>query len=696
MATYGGWAGKVLRVDLGTGKITVENTIEKYKDFLGGGTGIGYKVMWDEVPAGTKAWDPENRIIFSCGPLAGTGAPANGRTAITSLWPLHKKELVGTGHMGGHFAAELKFAGWDAIIVQGKAARPVWISIEDEKVEIKDASHLWGNGIYRTTAEICAELGSSAQVAAIGQAGENLVRMSNIMTGNSHSAGGLGSVMGSKNLKAIGVKGSKSVKIAADKNEWKKLNDYILSLAGANNQWVVPKTPQPWAEYSDKGSRWTASKGVYWGAADPPVETGTCDPHDKHSIAYRTHKGIFDFGDIGEKYTVRMDGCHSCPIRCHIVLNVPSAERYGVSGYATNTCIGWWGRGILKTKRNTIEDLEAAVVGKHMTDDLGLWCNYGLIGRTLHYLYEKGVFKSVLSETEYNSIPWDKYLKNDPEFIIDFCRRVAFKKGEFGIAMGEGIDRLIERWKLDPEEISKDHYLVYFSNGFPKHHASENGGQVGMLINTQYNRDSQCHSHSNFLSSGLPLEINKKLGAEIFGSPDAIDANGNYTPMNPYKAKFAKWALIRKELHDSLPLCNWMFPWIASPLKERGYKGDTSIEAQLYSAVTGDKKTEAELDLIGERIFNLHRALTIRGMGTKEMRKEHDYFPEWAFHDENGKKPFEPGTNVMDRDDMEKALDLFYAELGWDKDTGAPTKETLEKLGLKEVAAELGAKGLLP
>ena len=119
MAKHGGWAGKVLRVDLSTGKISTEDTLEKYRDYLGG-TGIGYKVLWDEVSAGTRPFDPENKVVFATGPLAGTGAPCNGRTAITTLWPTcWPTPLVASGHMGGHFAAELKYAGYDAVIVEG-------------------------------------------------------------------------------------------------------------------------------------------------------------------------------------------------------------------------------------------------------------------------------------------------------------------------------------------------------------------------------------------------------------------------------------------------------------------------------------------------------------------------------------------------------------------------------------------------
>ena len=240
----GGWTGKVLRVDLTTGIITKEDTA-KYKPYLGG-TGLAYKVLWDEVPPGTKAWDPENRIIFGIGPLTGTGDPLSASVSVTSLWPMHTEDLPATGHMGGHWGPELKYAGYDSLIIQGKAAAPVWIYIKDDVVEIRDAGRMWGNGIYRATSDIMNIMGSDAHVAAIGQCGENLVRGSNVMCDRSHSAGGCGSVMGSKNLKAIGVIGTGSVKLEASKVDWKDLVHYQHTILGANSGGVVPNTFQSW------------------------------------------------------------------------------------------------------------------------------------------------------------------------------------------------------------------------------------------------------------------------------------------------------------------------------------------------------------------------------------------------------------------------------------------------------------------
>jgi aldehyde:ferredoxin oxidoreductase len=701
MAQYGGWAGKVLRIDLSTRRSWTEDTVEKYKDVLGG-TGIGYQVLWDEVPAGVKPLDPTNKIIFATGPLAGTGAPCNGRTAVTTLWPTcWPKPLVASGHMGGQFAGELKYAGYDGLIIEGKADHPVWLSIVDGKVEIGDARHLWGQGIRRATIEISQQLGPEAVVAAIGQAGENLVPMSVVMNSVSHSAGGVGSVMGSKNLKAIAVRGTGSVRIAGNKEEWEKLIKFHLSLLGANNQHVVPNSPQPWAEYYNAGSRWLASKGRKWAAARPSIDTGTCDPHDLNRLAYRTNNAAYFLGDITWQYTVRGNGCTSCPIRCHTMLKVPSvAAKYGINDVGQNTCSGLnFGKAFFKSFPDGLRGqtaVEACMVGMHLADDLGIWCNYSQLQRDFQKLYYSGTIKNKLGEKEFKSYPWDKYEKGDPAFLFELLPRIAMKQGELGTVLGLGTGHMLEKWSLPEEEWKRDHTLLYWKMGHPKHHANEDAGQCGVIINTQYNRDAQNHSHCNFVRNGLPITVQKRLAKEVWGSEDAVDAVGSYTPMNTYKAKMAKWSLLRKELHDSLALCNWMGPWVASPLKERGYRGDDSIESRLYSLATGDKKSRQELDQVAERIFVLHRALTIRNMETKEMRTQHDTVPEWVFHDPADRPVYTKGTIHLDREDIKSALDLYYEEMDWDKATGAPTAKAYKRLGLAKVGESLGKKGLLP
>jgi len=699
MAQYGGWAGKVLRVDLSTGRITTEDTVEKYKDYIGG-TGIGYKVLWDEVAANIKAFDPENKIVFATGPLAGTSAPCSGRTAITTLWPTcWPKHLVGTGHMGGHFAAELKYAGFDAVILEGRAEHPVWLAISDGKAEIRDARSLWGQGIRRTTYEISRQMGAEACVAAIGQAGENRVPMSVIINSVSHSAAG-GAVLGAKNLKAIGVRGTGSIRIGGNKEEWEKVVKYHLSLIGANNQHVVPNSPQPWAEHYDPATRWVASRGRQWGAANPPVDTGTCDPHILNRIAYRSNNAAYFLGESAWQHTVRGNGCTSCPIRCHTLIKVPTVtSKYGIPETGQSTCVRMMlGKLFFKNFPDGPQgktSIEACMVGMHLADDLGIWDNYGQLQRDFKKCYTEGIIQSKVGEKEFQRYSWDKFEKGDPAFLFELLPRIAGREGELATALGLGTGYMLDRWGIAEADWKSDRNQQYWKLGHPKHHSNEDAGQCGVIINTQYNRDSQCHSHTNFIRNGLPLEVQKKLAAELWGSEAAVDAPGAFTPMNVYKARMAKWSLLRKELHDAIPICNWMGPWSASPLKERGYRGDDSIESMLYSLVTGDKKSGRELDAVAERIFVLHRALTIRGMGTKEMRTKHDTIPDWVYGDDKDRIPFTKGTIQMDKRDIETAMRMFYEEAGWDKETGSPTRETYRRLGLESVAGELDKKGLI-
>jgi aldehyde:ferredoxin oxidoreductase len=525
--------------------------------------------------------------------------------------------------------------------------------------------------------------------------------MSVVMNSYSHSAGGVGGVMGAKNLKAIAVRGTGAVRIAGDKGEWEKLVKYHLSLLGANNQHVVPSSPQPWAEYFHPGSRWRASRGRAWGASAPPIDTGTCDPHELNRIAYRTNNAALYLGDIAWKYTVRGNGCTGCPIRCHTMLKVPSAAaKYGIPETGMNTCGGLnFGRSFFRKFPDGprgLTNLEACMVGMHLADDYGVWCNYGQLQRDFVKLYHEGILKGKIGEDEYKTYSWDKYEKGDPSFLFEILPRIAMKQGALGTVLGLGTGGMLEKWNLSEAEWKKDPSLNYWKMGHPRHHSSEEGSQCGAIINTQYNRDAQCHSQTNFIRNGLPLEVQKRLAEGIWGTPDAVDAVGAYTPMNAGKARMAKWSLLRKELHDSIALCNWMGPWVASPLKEKGYRGDDSLESALYTLATGDRKGREELDLAAERIFALHRALTIRDMGTRDMRTQHDTVPDWVFQAEEGKTPFAKGSTVMDRNDMRLALEMYYREMGWDTAGGAPTAQTYRRLGLFGVSEELGRKGLLP
>ena len=240
-----GYTGKGLRINLTTQEVKVEATFPRFKDDIGG-TAIGYKVFWEEVDPKTSCYDPENKLVIAPGPLSGTGAICSGRTAITTLWPTaYPQSLISSAHVGGELAHKLKFAGWDFVIIEGESAKPIYLYINNDKVEFRDASAIWGQGTYRSASMLAQETRPDVSIGTIGPAGENGVPMSNMMVDRSHSAGGIGSIMGKKKLKALVVWGDGAVHIAASPKQWEELVDQHRSILGAHTQSIVPRNPSP-------------------------------------------------------------------------------------------------------------------------------------------------------------------------------------------------------------------------------------------------------------------------------------------------------------------------------------------------------------------------------------------------------------------------------------------------------------------
>jgi len=209
-----GWTGKLLRVDLTKSKIAVEDTDPGIaKDFIGG-RGMGVKYLYDEIDPMVDALSPNNKLLFVTGPLTGTGAPAGNRYMVITKSPL--TGAIAESSAAGAFGTNLKYAGYDMIIFEGKSKKPVYLWIDDDKVELRDAQHLWGKKTNETEIATIDETAPEAKVACIGPAGENMVRFSCVINDMGRAAGrsGVGAVMGSKNLKAVAVRGTKGIKVA--------------------------------------------------------------------------------------------------------------------------------------------------------------------------------------------------------------------------------------------------------------------------------------------------------------------------------------------------------------------------------------------------------------------------------------------------------------------------------------------------
>ena len=705
-----GWTGKILRVNLTDKTVSVSPT-DPYKEYLGG-MGIANKIMYDEVPAGTDPLSPENKIVFAVGPLTATGVPLAGRTTIASLSTYTTDHQVVDAHTGGMIGAAIKKAGWDAIVIEGASDEPVYLKIDDDDIEIKPADQVWGQGTRATTEALSRKEGTDFCVATIGPAGENLLPYACIINSRNHSAGaGAAAVMGSKKLKALVVRGSQPIYVA-DPQEVADLSDYMLrEIVGSNNNHVVPSTQQEWAEYFDKGSRWTAQKGLTWALAEGgPIDTGEPKPGEINTVGYRCMKAFKDEGPEAEKYTIKMDGCHSCPIHCYSDLRVPASAANGGYEITGNTCVPNFPFTnymikILGDNTSVEAGSEDALIWDQVfgstMDDLGLWCNYGQIYRDIAHCYATGLLQKVLPPEEYAEINWEGFKNNDPSMVPPLLAKIAANDSEIAY-IGHGPIVWTERWN-DPDWWNTPASTLINVRGWPVHHAHECFGQVGLLYSMVFNRDDMIHSAVNFQGCGLPFELKQQIAAEVWGDASAIDPDKNYTPMNEYKANFAWWSIVTDVLHDSLTLCNWVWPMTMSPTKARDYRGDLDLEAKFMKAVTGEDVTTEDLYKMGAKITTLQRANTARGMvgangqmGTNDFRNVHDVVTEWPFTMDPDIEVFTEGTNKMDKEDFQTALTMMYECFGWDPELGCPTAECLDYYDMPDVKEDLAALGLLP
>lgn len=689
-----GWTGQGLRINLTTGEIT---KVPTQKDWIGG-TALGYKIFWDEVPPKTQAFDEANKIVIAPGPLTGTGAVCSGRTSVTTMYPTtYPIHEIGSAHLGGDLGAKMKYAGYDFIVIEGKAKEPVYVYVNNDDVQIRKANHIWGEGTRRAAALINQETSPTASVTVIGPAGENLLPMSVIINAKSHTGGGIGGVWGSKNLKGLAIDGDQPIHIAADKEEWEKLVNRNKELLGALTQTVVSRYPHPLFEYHSLNSRWSGMPGKQWGAANPPINV-PLDTRRLSKMAFRTNAGEFFLGDREWARHVRNNGCFACPIRCYpVIKDTATAAKYNAHPITEQTC-----GGLLfpiffypNLKNHPERNIEIAIVGSQLMDDLGLWCNYGQLQRDMIVMYQDGYWKKLLSKEEYDSLPWKKIDDVDASAMQDFLPRIAYRKGEFGKWLGETTPVMLDHFGIPVKTWSDDHRTLYWSNGHPKHHTNEDDGQLGCVLNCMWNRDPMAHAHVNFTRSGLPIKEMKHIAKVTWGDESAVDQIGDYTPTNTYKMKRLQWVIARTELHNMLGLCSWMAPWEYCPDEKNQYVGDPNMEAKIFSAVTGVNKTGDDLDKDGIRAWMLQRVYTMRQLGSSNMRKDHDLVPGWIYTDPKDRKPFTKGTVRMDPDDINKSFDIFFEQVGCDKETGVPTTDTLKAYRLDFVIPVLQKEGLI-
>ena len=409
---YGYW-GKILRVNLSTGKISVEEFEEEFVKKWLGTRGFAIHYLLKEMDPKIDAFSEENKLIFSTGALTGTVAPTGGRYMVITKSPL--TGFIAMANSGGFFGAELKMAGWDMIIVEGKSEKPVYLRIEDEKVELRDATHVWGKRVSETEKILRKEFGDKhVQIASIGPAGENLVRFSAIMN-NGHRAaarGGVGAVMGSKKLKAIVVRGHKRIEVIDRKK--------FISVMREKTE-ILKNDP-------------VAGQGL------PAYGTAILVNIINQNGLYPTMNfryGQFKYAEeqsgeaMSKKYLKRNKPCYACPIGCGRVNEMDTIGETEGPEYESTWALG---------ANLGINDLASIIEANHMCDDFGLdTISTGGTLATAMELYDRGFLK----QEDLGDAPPFRW--GNTEVLHYYIPRIARREG-FGSILAEGGYRLAEKY----------------------------------------------------------------------------------------------------------------------------------------------------------------------------------------------------------------------------------------------------------
>ncbi len=632
-----GWAGKRLRVNLSTGEILTEPLSYEYRRKWIGGRGFNSDVIYNEVPPGLDPFDPEARVCFGVGPVSGSAAPSTGRVTITCKSPLTGG--FGDSNMGGHWGAELKYAGWDQIIIQGRAKNPVYLWIDDDNVELRDASHLWGKFPREADQMIKEELGDEdIHIVLIGPAGENMVRFACTFNDVWRAAGrtGTGGVIGSKNLKGIACRGSGTVKVAdprallecsdrlrqAFKGDIMKEGLYehgSLCLINVANRdgWF------PWKNFQ--------------GGAHPNADNMSGETHSTTVLKHR-------------------EGCYACPICCGRFTKIHdgkyAGEEFGGPEYEHAVPTG--------PRLGIIDDANDIWHNARLTNDYGLDGieTGGAIGAAMEW-YEKGLITA--KDTGGLELTWGN------EEVVDKLIQMIGRREGFGDILADGADRAADKLGL-PDEA---HYYSITTRGMTLPGDDPRGLGFGYGLSFAVGTRGGCDHLRSLCCLELSGALYPGLNTKLLG-----DERANRPVTTVGKPYMVYYEENQKTTTDCLNVCCFTTHW--------SYAVTTPDQIEYLNAVTGLDFTEEEFQEVGERIFNLERSYWNRLMsGARE-----DTVPE-RFLKEPMPQGVEYQTNVGAVFPLNNLLKKYYEYRDWDPATGFPSEKKLNVLKLDYVAKDL-------
>lgn len=635
----GGYTGKVLLVDLSKNKIEKENLSKEFIAGFVGMRGFTSKLLWDNVK-GVNGNDPENLLMFATGPLTGV-ALTGGRALVAAKSPL--TGLLGYTNFGGHWGPSLKYAGYDLLVVKGRANKPVFLWIDDDAVELLDAGHLWGMDTRETIKSIKARFGDPrVQVLSIGPGGENLVKFANIMTYDGHAGGrtGMGCVMGSKNVKAVAVRGTGKLNVS-NRDEFKsllkELSNHLLEDEVSGN--VAPRlgTTVLLNIVNETGALGTRN-----------FQTGFFE--DAYEISGEVMR---------EKYTPqgRGRGCFMCPIACDRYTVVKEGEFAGTwcaggPEYATLTNQG---------ARLGNKNLAAIIKANELCNRYGIdtYSTGGVLGFA-YELFQRGAISK--KDTDGLELAWGDY-----HVQLELIEKIAYRQG-FGDLLAEGVKKM-------SEEIGQDSYKYAIQvKGLEYPSKDARGDKMyGLCCTTSARGADHLYSLSEFPASVELDAIEKMFGTKKAVDPHLPDGKGRVVAFFEEGCTFT----------DLLGICKLVYVTYVASMKELMYR--RKILPRLYSVVTGIPMDYDGLLECVHRVTTLEKVYNIRE--GKTGRK--DDIPPFRFTSEP--MPDGPAKGSMFETDV--MLDEYYETIGFDKKTGWPYKETLENLGLQDVLTELSELG---
>jgi aldehyde:ferredoxin oxidoreductase len=704
MAEIFGYVGKILRVNLTSGEISDFSGEKYYQDYLGS-KGLAAKIYWDEIGPEVKPFDPENKLIFASGPASATGAVGSSKGCLAAKSPTWYPVSSFTHSTTAMFAPHMKRAGYDALIVEGKADHPVYIWICDGKVEIRDAYDLWGKTTRNTRALLWEKLGNKAVIASIGPAGENLLVSAcvSIACNTVFGRGGFGAVMGSKNLKAIAVLGTGRIKVADPKKLLEVNRDRMKfeSIKVGEKRIVGGKEVV--------GKQWEETAAVNFGSVGAETQLRDMARMGQVQIKPNACEGCFVFCRTKFKFADGSLPTSSVICSSNIGWSIPEA-------YAN----GWKKKMLGKISYEFAQNLDD--MGLNMNDYCMLGPLYGqrgpfdenehiegslLGGDWLYQGFVCGIFNE-----QNTGLPWDKF--GTKEFNDLFLNMVVYRKG-FGDVLAHGF-RYATQYVMEHEEFGPDREKILFIYKRINSKAGNMGclesghGQyvpnAGRSIYTAIG--DRTGSEPEFMwsrmvkyPSFLPETVREKwLGP---GSNKILDLY--------YWGPEVAHAVVKHEdfcsVLDSLHLCEvgtitqGGVGTSAFSNRPVGFTRDATdwIDhtptggSEILSAIFGREVTNEELDETGARITNLVRAIWVRDGYTSVDDPVWGRAVDtlWPMHFER-KSP--EGKNLTEKAGFEATVQDYYKERGWVD--GVPTRETLEKLGMKDVADDLAARNLLP